>query len=458
MAVWSETNVAEISEHKRIDSEFFNPKYVLSEQKVRNVENVIELGSLGKFLIGPFGSAFHVTNYESNSDYRYIRGKDVKPFRLQDNDNVYMPEKDFKRLIKYAVLPDDLLITVVGTKDTVGYVSIVPKNEKGIFSCKSTVFRNVSIDAYYLLAYLNSSYGKDCLFRRQRGAIQVGLNKDDLKTIPIPLFSAVHHEEIGNKVKEALKLEKQSKVLYGQAEDLLDKELGLNKLVFVNPKSYEAQFSEVMGNGRIDADHYQMKYKQIKELIEKYPHGYQPLLQLTEALSPNINPKEYPATTFNYVELSNINSSLGLVDGSKLVKGSETPSRAKRQVAKGDILASSVVGSVDKAGIIDSSFDGALASTGFFHFRTKGVEPEYLLILIRSLLIKMQLHQEATGGILSSVSESNLQNVIIPSVPIDLQLRIVQLVKASHSAKRKSEKLLEEAKKDVEDLIEGAVY
>ncbi|MEH7470070.1 hypothetical protein V7195_26470, partial [Priestia megaterium] len=259
MAVWSETNVIEVSEHKRIDSEFYHPKYISSEEKVKSVKNVTQLGNLGTFLIGPFGSAFHVNNYDPDSNYRYIRGKDVKPFQLLDDDNVYMPEEDFERLIKYQVFPEDLLISVVGT---IGNVAIVPENQRGIFSCKSTIFRNSSVDAYYLLAYLNSKYGKDCLMRRQRGAIQAGLNKDDLKTVPVPLFSADQHEEIGNKVRRALRLSIKSKFLYNQAQDLLNQEIGLDQLKLEKPKSYEAAFSEVVGNGRIDADYYQTQFVQ----------------------------------------------------------------------------------------------------------------------------------------------------------------------------------------------------
>lgn len=192
MAVWSITNVVEITRNNRIDSEYFHPSYLEAEEKVLSVQNK-RLGHVGEFLIGPFGSAFHVSNYTLYSPYRYIRGKDVKPFTLLDDDSVYMPEKDYKRLEKYAVETNDLLISVVGT---LGNVAIVPPDVKGIFSCKSTVFRNSKVDPYYLLAYFNSIYGKSCLLRRQRGAIQTGLNKDDLKTVPVPMFS--EEKKLGN--------------------------------------------------------------------------------------------------------------------------------------------------------------------------------------------------------------------------------------------------------------------
>ncbi|WP_222424126.1 hypothetical protein, partial [Desulfamplus magnetovallimortis] len=89
MAVWSEANIVEISQNKRIDSEFFHPEYISAENLVSKVGNISHLGFLGQFVIGPFGSAFHVSNYELNEKFRYIRGKDVKPFQLKNDDNVY---------------------------------------------------------------------------------------------------------------------------------------------------------------------------------------------------------------------------------------------------------------------------------------------------------------------------------------------------------------------------------
>ena len=264
MAVWSETNVTEVNKAKRIDSEYFHPDFIAAEAKVI-AQQTKPLGLLGKFLIGPFGSAFQVSNYDPNSPYRYIRGKDVKPFQLLDDDSVYMPPSDFFRLEKYAVQTDDLLISVVGT---LGNVAVVPEDVQGIFSCKSTVFRDATVDPYFLLAYLNCRYGRSCLLRRQRGAIQAGLNKEDLKSIPIPQISESKQILIGNLVKCSLVKSNQSNTLYLEAQSLLEKELGFDKLVLEKPKSYETTFSEVMDSRRIDSEHFQVKYFQIKELIK----------------------------------------------------------------------------------------------------------------------------------------------------------------------------------------------
>ena len=130
MAVWSVASIVDVSGNKRMDSEFFDPQYIHFEKLVKKSQNS-SLGFIVNFVVGPFGSAFHVTNYDPNSSFRYIRGKDVKPFQILQNDNVYMPKTDYDRLKKYAVCKNDLIISVVGT---LGNVAIIPENVNGILS------------------------------------------------------------------------------------------------------------------------------------------------------------------------------------------------------------------------------------------------------------------------------------------------------------------------------------
>ncbi len=148
--------------------------------------NNARLSDVASFLIGPFGSSFDTNNYLENGKYRYVRGQDVKPFILKEDDNRYVPKADFIRLNKYALKAGDILLSVVGT---IGNASIVQdKNLPSIFSCKSTVIRTKELPSAYILAWLNCTYGKQLLCRRERGAVQKGLNLEDLRSLPVPLL------------------------------------------------------------------------------------------------------------------------------------------------------------------------------------------------------------------------------------------------------------------------------
>ena len=89
------------------------------------------------------GSQFIVSSYEDKSPYRYVRGKDVKPFFIVNEDRVHLPKLDYERLKKYKLKENDILISLVGT---LGNASIVTEDiTPAIFSCKSTVVRTKNI-------------------------------------------------------------------------------------------------------------------------------------------------------------------------------------------------------------------------------------------------------------------------------------------------------------------------
>ena len=146
-----------------------------------------------------------------------------------------------------------------------------------------------------------------------------------------------------------------------------------------------------------------------------------------------------------------------MIDVCEKYRGGNLPSRARRRVKPGDVLASSVVGSIDKSAVIGKDQDGFIASTGFFHLRPKGVSPEFLLMLMRSTIVQMQLRQQATGGILSGVPDARVRYIVVPKVTRDVQKEVAAKVRSAHKKHKESLALLAAAKSRVEELIENAV-
>jgi len=95
-----------------------------------------------------------------------------------------------------------------------------------------------------------------------------------------------------------------------------------------------------------------------------------------------------------------------------------------------------------------------LASTGFFQFRSKEILPEVLLVLARSIVLRMQLEKQCAGTILTAVSEKSLKNIVVPILLNSTQQKIADLVRQSHEARKKAKELLEKAKRKVENMIE----
>jgi hypothetical protein len=233
----SEVLIRDLEYSGRLDSEYYKPSYVNYETLLKN-RGSKPLKEFANFLIGPFGSAFTVDNYTQDKTYRYIRGKDVKALTLMNNDNVYMPKKDYDRLSRYALKENDVLVSVVAS---IGNAAIINSVDlPAIFSCKSAVIRTDNINPKYLLAYLNCKFGKELLIRKERGAIQKGLNLDDLKTLDIFIPSLNFQSNIESLFNKSYFNKNQSQELYSQAETILLQEIGLEESIIEQLSSKQA--------------------------------------------------------------------------------------------------------------------------------------------------------------------------------------------------------------------------
>lgn len=445
MATWNLTSLQETEVNKRFDSEFFQPKYVDIEEKIKNLHSESTLGQLGKFVIGPFGSAFHVSNFDSASSFRYIRGKDVKPFQLKDDDNVFIPIPDYKRLEKYSVKPQDLIISVVGT---IGNVSIIPSEVQGIFSCKSTILRNTTVDPFYLLAYLNSNYGKTCLLRRQRGAIQTGLNLEDLSKVPVPIFSNSTMNNIGELVNKGLNLQKESKHLYTQAIQLLERELGLDE-VDKNFKIFNTIYlSSVTCNNRVDAQCYKPEYVLYEKFLRK-KGNFDSIGSLMVRATKGHQQEPTEKGSIPYVSIKDI-------------KGVEVIAEEKCGSAPvtsqiNDLLLAVTGATIGKTGINyrydNLAFCGDLLN---LEIRAEKVSPEYLLMILKSPVGQTQITRWITGSTNGHFAPTDLKKVLIPRLNPETENQISVLMKQSLMNKDQSEHLLAQAKSEVETLIEQA--
>ena len=208
---------------------------------------------------------------------------------------------------------------------------------------------------------------------------------------------------------------------------------------------------------RVDAEYSQPAYDEVVNNIMEYSNGYTRLLDCVENINPNFDPTKYPEKTFSYVELADIDSSIGIIHSASNIKGEDAPSRARRMLKKSDVIVSSVEGSLEKVALVDEEYEGSLASTGFFQFRTTKILPEVLLVFSKSIVLQAQLKRECTGTILTAVPNNSLRRIIIPILPSETQQKIASLVQQSHSARRKAKELLESAKRKVEEVIENEI-
>src|SRR3990167_6952106 len=352
---------------------------------------------------------------------------------------------------------DILVCRTNGNPKLVGKSAVVMEDANMAFA--SYLFRvrpkASLINSTTLSVYLNSCIGRREIERNLMVSNQANFSPDKFRDIKVPLFSSEFQAIIDNIVHRAYLNHKCSKLLYSQAEALLLEELNIKNVDLSHEPCYEVNSADTIIANRIDAEYYQPKYERVIEAIENSKYGWCKLPDRITNIIDKYDPYKEQERNFRYIELSNINPSIGVIDDYLELKGKDLPSRARMLIREGDVIISSVEGSIDKVALVDNIHDGCIASTGFFVFRAnENTLPEYALVLCKSILIQKQLEKLSSGTILAAVPKNLVETFIIPDVPKEAQKEIAILIRQPHSARRQAKELLEQAKQKVEEMIE----
>ena len=131
------------------------------------------------------------------------------------------------------------------------------------------------------------------------------------------------------------------------------------------------------------------------------------------------------------------------------------PNRARRRVAAGDVVVSSIEGSLQSVALVTDEYDNALCSTGFYVVRSERINPETLLVLFKSEAYQNLFKQACTGTILTAMPKEFFGSIPVPIIDAGVQKTIAEKVQASFAARCQSQHLLELAKQTVERAIES---
>ena len=165
----------------------------------------LALNDSGAFKIGPFGSSLKKTELvESGVPVAGI--ENVLPNKFVKGFRRFITASKFEELSDYEILPDDVLVTTMGT---IGRAASVPP-DVGRAIIDSHLFR-MRVDTSrvfppYLCYALNSDLVAFQLARMARGAIMEGLNTTILRECSIPLPEMSEQKRLAEQLKQADRL------------------------------------------------------------------------------------------------------------------------------------------------------------------------------------------------------------------------------------------------------------
>lgn len=437
--------VKELENNNRIDSDFYavDILWLRNNLKEKWATKLKDLNIIVNRWVNP--------DYDENWEIKVLRSVNIRENWFSNIRQDYINEEYYSSISNWKARKNDILLNTTWVW-TLWRSAFVFTNEKYVFSQDVVALRNYDyLYPEFLFVYLNSiAWQKqiNTLYKWSSG--QIHLYPDDIKEllVPIPSFQ----QKIAELVQESYKQREESKKLYSQAEQVLLKELWLEDYQPTENNISIKDSEEIDIFWRIDAEFFQPKYDEIIEKIKNYHWWWDHLDNLITISNKRIKKEENKS--FQYIELADINASLGTVNSNNKILSQDLPSRAQMKIEKNDVLVSSIRGSAEKVAIVDHNKEDFVASTWFFILKPKFFNAETNLILMKSWIYRELLKRTARGMILEASNKNDFSKFVFPKLDEKVQSKIAQLVQDSHKALENSKNLLEKAKKSVEIFIE----
>ena len=391
----------------------------------------------------------------------FIRCVDCVDFPLitQFQDNLFekLPISFIKEQKGINLLNrNDIVITKVGTPS---YASIIYEHEEVALSRTVLGIKNIKkVNPFYLLSFLRSKYGFSQLQRHRELTIQYQLTLERTKRVLIYLANEDIQQEVANLARFSIDKLSLSREAYQTAQNLLLEHLDLKDFnpptQTVNIKSFTDSFGT---SGRLDAEFYQEKYDVLVQKLKAQEYDeLKNLVSVKKSIEPGSS--AYDEQGLPFIRVSDydkfqISSPAKYLSEAYCRENHET---LKNLLPKKGTILFSKDGTVGIAHLLSEDLSG-ITSGAILHLKVKDkrVLPEYLTLVLNSFAVQMQAERDVGGSIIQHWRVEEIKEVVIPIISMEIQTQIADLIRQSDRLRQESQALLEEAKRKVEQAIEG---
>lgn len=437
---WGE-RVSDLFGAFRLDAEAYTPEVMRAYAHLTTVQ-ATRLGDQAFITDGQHG--YHVI--DPDSPIRHLTARCIQDWFVDDSLAERLALETHERNLRSSCEPADVLFSTAGTLGRAAIVTpdVLPANmDQDIARIH---LRPGPIDPWYLVAFLNSSIGRLQSDRVSTGQVQKHVALEKVREFLIP--TDVDQASIAELVRRAYQQRRHSEALYAQAEALLLAELRLDDLGHSHGTAYTRGFREAWAAGRFDAEYFQSKYHRALETLGR---GGKTLEDVTCLMKRRFEPK--PGVAFEYIEIGDVGQS-GHADSVKL-DGADAPSRAQWVVRSGDVITSTVRPIRRLSALIEAEQDGFVCSSGFAVLKPTEIESEVLLCYLRLPLVCEILDLHTSASMYPAVSSGDLLSLPFPIPSEPVRSRIQNMVRQSKSSRKEASRLVEEAKRRVEEMVLG---
>lgn len=450
---------------KRIDSEYFKKEYLENEEKTQTYL------PLGKFCLIRSGITPKDRDENLKDGVILLKTTNIRNSILSNTDDYFYIDKNTNIKMKNTQLKEgDVLINIVGaTTEVIGRVALIPKQFNNANITQAMAFCRVInkiVSNSYLFIVLQTKNSLLQIKRVARPTGQFNLNLEEVKQIKIPLLPMPFQLEIEKLVKDSHLALEQSKALYKEAEDLLYTELGLNPQnplqSILQSHSNDINFriatlkESFLKIGRLDSEYYQVKYEEIEKRIKTYTNGYCKLKDIVVSFSGGFafSSNEYLENgDLALIRINNIKNANLDMNNAVYLNDEAISLSPKDKVKKGDVLIS-MSGSIGLSCVVRENLQ-AMVNQRILKISIDDFNADVLVLLLNSVLCKLQFERIGTGGVQTNLATSDILNILIPKINPNTQDSIASHIQQSFTLRAEAKALLNEAKAKVESAIIG---
>lgn len=447
----SEINRSELERTLRIDSEFYSKSAI----KVSDMLQSRSHDLLTTFVNVSDGNHMGISDYFIDEGVPYYRGQDAGAFFIENSNPICIDEKTFELPVmkRSHLKKGDVILSIVGT---IGSLSLVYSDKSATCSCKLAILRpKEGKNAELLATFLRGKYGQAQITRFTRGAVQKGLILEDMDQLVVPVFGDGIVEAIRNAIQSAYQIQEKANNCYREAQRTLVNSVG-SISVPAESVSVRNISTSFYTTGRLDAEYYQPKYDALFTALStiktKKLGGAHGIVNIEKSIEPGS--EVYVEDGIPFVRVSDV-SKFEISEPEVKLRNDILPNPEVLFPQKDTILLSKD-GSVGIAYKTESTMP-VITSGALLHLTVRNkaeVLPDYLTLVLNSPIVQLQAERDSNGAIIQHWKPSEIENVIIPVLDMDIQKEIATKVQESFALRKQSKQLLEYAKQTVEMAIE----
>ena len=447
-----EIQLANLENSFTLGAEYYGKIYISTANTIKKL-NHMTLHSISKVITdGDHGSP----DYQ-DSGIIYLLSESVQEGYIDTSKCRFITQKKNAELKRSELHPRDIVVTKTGVY--FGKSAVIPPN-----ICKANMIAHVGkielkggYNPYYVSTFLNSKYGYYQMRRRGIKATRPEIKLVEFPEIMIPIFSNEFDRNIESTIENAIRILSVSVDMMRGCETNLLNTVGF-KADTSSCSGYSIRlFGESFCNsGRLDAEYYQPKYDALFETLSRFKcaklGGANGLVNITKSIEPGS--EAYVEEGIPFVRVSDV-SRFELSEPEIKLRSDILPNPEVLFPQKDTILLSKD-GSVGIAYKVETPMS-VITSGALLHLKIRDkstILPDYLTLVLNSPIVQLQAERDSNGAIIQHWKPSEIENVIIPILEMDLQKEIAAKVQESFTLRKQSKQLLEYAKQAVEIAIE----